>query len=405
MRRPWCAALAGTCLAVVFGASPCRALDAWPYDNGDEDPLFHLHRLVNYRPDPAWERAQERARFARSTVVLSSGSVGTDDLLTAMTLHVTEPVGAGFRFLADLEWLDDPSRENPGPDPYLGLERSVVGAWSLQFTVHPPSAKEELDLFVGSLWTRDERHEYIQLGLRFLDLLYGNKNGAQGTAVQDAVGFAWALRLKYDRIELAGEGEYRTPLERTFGDSASSPEVAREFEQRGASSSRLRYLWSERSLVEFELLHREFHREVDDRDPAGSTRIEEEVLVPSLRSLVALGERWTGRFELHRLRRGKTADRGAHEQYDRSEWMPAAFATWRASDRQSWELGYMLTSYEWSETVTPAPAASTREGTTDKLSLAWIYAPSPAMSLKLLLSHEPDLAKFGGGNVQLRGTF
>jgi hypothetical protein len=41
-------------VAVGFPAGnwrPSRALDYWPYDNGDEDPLTQLHRIINYRPD------------------------------------------------------------------------------------------------------------------------------------------------------------------------------------------------------------------------------------------------------------------------------------------------------------------------------------------------------------------
>jgi hypothetical protein len=108
---------------------------------------------------------------------------------------------------------------------------------------------------------------------------------------------------------------------------------------------------------------------------------------------------------LHLLRREQTEEHPAREEYDRREWMPAGFATWLASDRHALELGYMLTSYEWSQQDAQGAVLSTRQGTTDKVSIAWIFSPSSAFSLKLLLSHEPEIANFGGGNVQVRGAF
>jgi hypothetical protein len=124
-----------------------------------------------------------------------------------------------------------------------------------------------------------------------------------------------------------------------------------------------------------------------------------------MRSVVALGPRWTGRFELHLVDRNKTADRTVHERYERREVMPAGFAVWQASERQAIEVAYMLSSYEWTEQYTPGAPADTREGTTEKVSIAWIFTPSPAFSLKLFVSHQLSITEFGGGNVQLRGTF
>jgi hypothetical protein len=59
----------------------------------------------------------------------------------------------------------------------------------------------------------------------------------------------------------------------------------------------------------------------------------------------------------------------------------------------------MATHYSWTH------AGSAVGGSTDKVKAGWIFAFTPRAQVQFALSHELELERFGGGNVQFQLLF
>jgi hypothetical protein len=116
----------------------------------------------------------------------------------------------------------------------------------------------------------------------------------------------------------------------------------------------------------------------------------------SVRALAPLSPRWRMRAELHRLDRRATASGWRAFAYHRDEVMPGLWAEWRAGRRQVVELGYLGSFYRW-RYAGEEPAS----GFADKLELATVFRLDGNARLKLSLSHEVSLERFGGASVRL----
>ena len=84
----------GLVILSMLLASPALAQDL---PGGGPGPLLYLHPLVNYGFDPEWTRAWERSLQSANSLRVNVGSVSTDDFLTDVELHLTEPISSRFR--------------------------------------------------------------------------------------------------------------------------------------------------------------------------------------------------------------------------------------------------------------------------------------------------------------------
>lgn len=392
-------------LASLFLApGPAPAADPdWPFPDELRSRLVFVHPLVNYAVNPIWQRDWERSLAARNGIQATSGSVSTDDLYTDLVVNVTEPLGDRFRFLFRLVWREglhlDPERQ----EHWLGFEGRLTGGLGAFLQVNPTPDKEELDLMAGLVLVDRTRQRYLRLGVRWDDLLYERKNDQGGTSEGEPVGVTWEARYAAGRWELFTTGRYGSASRRAYPDSVLSPDLTSAYRQDGASTLRLRHVWSDLDFAGIEASHYRFEAEDLGRDAADNLKYGNEYVHLRGLGVVRIGGPWGLRPEIHWLRQWATGEGRRDFSHRREDLFPALFAELRAPGRSTWELGYLATHHQWSYTM--GPWTDDRDGYTDKIKLGWTYAFRPDARLQLSLSHELDLDRFGGGNVQYQMNF
>jgi hypothetical protein len=394
-----------TFLLLFSGPVPGATADEWTFDDEYRSPLLFLHPVIDYAFNPEWTRQWETNLVAENGLRLSSGSVSTDELLTFAQLNITQHLTHGFRFLSTYDGLEGLHVDVAPRDLFFGMELKVTGPLSVQGLLQPTSAKEDMDAIVGILLTDASRRQYARLSLRFEDFVYEDKNDVGGRSLQEPIGPQWALRGRWNRWELVSEGRYLSASERVFPDPALSPEVAASSRRYGASETRLRYLAGREGFATVAFGHYEYRESREGRAASPGYSYGNEVLLGTGRYLFWVDRRWGGRGELHYLHQQAEAEGARNYSYHRRDLMPAAFLRLRLGASSMLELGYMGTFYDWTMDSRDPGDGYDGEGYADKVKLAWTHRFLATARLRISLSHEPNLARFGGGNVQYQMLF
>lgn len=401
--RPWALAAGLSCLIPAAFPPAAAADDGWPFPRELRARLVFVHPLVNYAVDPVWQRRWERSLNAASGLQLTSGSVSTDDLYSDLMVNITESAGSRFRFLYRTEWREGLHLDRERHHHWLGFAGRMTGPLSAFLQVHPPADKEELDLQAGLLLTDASRERFLRIGLRWDDFLYGDKNELGAVSHAEPVSVIWELRHRAGPWEVFSTGGYGSGSRRSYPDSVRSPAAAAGFERQGAGTLRLRRIWSDRDFLSLEASHYRFEGEQESRPPGQDFTYRNEWV--HLRMLVVrpLGRSWTLRPEVHWLRQWSRAEGLRRFHHRREDIFPAVFLQRHGGGKSRWELGYMATHYRWRGSYEGAPDRG--DGFTDKIKLGWTWAFLPTARLQLSLSHEVDLERFGGFNVQYQMIF
>jgi hypothetical protein len=386
-------------MACLLATAPAAAAPPWPYPDQLRDRLVWVHPLVNYAFDPRWQREWERELARGRAIRTNVGSVSTDDLLTVVQVNVSEPLGGRFRFLYRLDWRDALHVDLPEQQHWLGFAAAIVRPVEAELQVHPAADKEDFDLRAGLLLADAERARYLRVGARWDDFLYGKKNDRGGVSRQESRGVQWELRWAAGRWELASAGSYAGSWSRVYPDSALSPLVAAATGRRGEGSLRLRFLTRDDAFVEAGAAHYVFRGGERRRDPDDSYGYANEWLHAHALALLDLSARVGLRPEFHWLRQWASADGRRTFTHRREDVFPAVFVQLRPGGRSTWELGYMASHHSWEF------SGRRVGGYTDKVKAGWIFAFTPRARLQCSLSHELDLDRFGGGNVQYQMLF
>jgi len=379
------------------------ATDGWPFPDELRSRLVFVHPLVNYAINPVWQRDWERHLVSANGVQMTVGSVATEDLYTDLTLNITEPLGGRFRFLYRMVWREglhiDISRQEHWP----GFEMGLFGRVAIHLQVHPTPDKEEFDLMTGLLLTDESRERYLRVSLRLDDFMYEPKNDLGGTSHEEPVAIQWELRHQTGRWELFSTGRYGSGSRRAYPDSALSPVLSGSYRRDGASTIRLRYLLNESDFLGLETSHYRFEADEQRRD--GVTGFEYGNEFVHLRGLgvVGIGGSWGLRPEINWLRQWASSTGRREFDHRREDFFPALFVELHAPGKSTWELGYMATHHQWEYTA--GDWVDNRDAYTDKIKFGWTYAFLPTARLQISLSHEVDLDRFGGGNVQFQMNF
>jgi len=385
-------------LAIVLltiGA-PVRAQDL---PGGGPVPLLYLHPLVNYGFDPEWTRNWELGLQSRNSLRVNVGSVSTDDFLTDVELHLTEPIASRFRVLYDVRWFEALHVETRETQHFLGFEFSALDGLGLQGQVHPASDKEDLDLRFGVVLHDESREQYARVLVRWEDPLFEDKNDVAGVQGQTATSLEWTARGVAGRFEAFTQGLYGSGWERSFPDPGQVPEPAADARRLNGSVSRVRGFVGAGRFAEIELMHHEFESSVTPRAMGIAAPYRNRFVDLALRGVWRFDDRWRARGELHRLDQSASSP---DFEYARVDWMPATWLRYAFGRVHSVEIGYMGTGYDW----TGSPYSPESEnGYRQKLELAWLIEPSERARVQLSLAHEPDPQKFGGGNVQVQVGF
>jgi len=387
----------GVVLALLV-ALAARA-QAHPLPGGGPNPLLYLHPLVNYGTDPDWTRAWERSLQSANSLRVNVGSVSTDEFLTDIELHVSEPISSVFRVLYDMRWFEALHVEPRDAEHFLGFGLAALPVLDVQLQVHPASRKEEIDLRVGLLLHDKSCEQYARFFLRWDDPLFDEKNGIGAVGEQTATSVQWVARGTLGPLEAFSRGLYGSANRRSYPDSTRIPDLISDSEQTGASETRVRLLDPGGSFVELEFAHHEFESSATPRATGVTGHYSNSLFDLALRGVWISGEAWRLRGEIHRL--GQHAESTSFD-YSRKEWMPALWLRRSLNQVHDIEVGYMGTSYRWSGSP---ESPQSEDGYRQKLELAWLIEPSESARLQFSVSHEPDPQRFGGANVQVQVVF
>jgi len=379
------------------------AADDWPFPDELRSRLIFVHPMVNYAINPVWQRDWERQLASSNGIQTTVGSVSTKDFSTDLTLNITEPLGEQFRFLYRMVWREGLHLDTSRQEHWLGFEMGLFGKLAAHLQVNPTPNKEEFDLLFGLFITDEIRERYLRVSLRLDDFMHDQKNDLGGTSKEEPVAIQWELRHQIGRWELFSSGRYGSGSQRAYPDSVLSPLVAGSFRRDGASTVRLRHVWSDRDFAGLEASHYRFEAAEQRRDGATDFEYGNEFVHLRGVGVVGIGGPWGLRPEIHWLRQWASAVGRREFTHRRDDFFPALFVELHAPGKSTWELGYMGTHHQWDYTV--GDWVDARDAYTDKIKLGWTYAFLPTARVQFSLSHELDLDRFGGGNVQFQMNF
>lgn len=388
-------ALAGMAL---FGPVTTAASEpAWPYERDLRNRLLLLHPLVNYALHPDQRAAWDRERIAGSAMLATIGSVHTEELLIDAQWALNADLARGLRLRNDIVWLETRHLPFARRDFWLGLERTATAGLAGVVQVQPAYDKENLDLRLGFLWSAgSDRSRYVQLLWVREDLVYAEKNDLGGIVAQPATGVDWLLRQELGRWTLTSQGRWRQDRVYSYPDSASSPALIREGGRDDGLTTRVTYAPAPRATVEATLSLNETAAAEVHRDGIYSHDYAGWLQHLSLSGLLPLDHRWRLRAEVHRASQRTDVTGWRAFRYRREETMAAVYGEWRWGGRHLLEAGYLNTWYDWQYAGEAA-----ENGRADKVSLAVQFGFVAEAALRFSLSHEVNLQRFGGFNLQI----
>lgn len=395
------AALALALMSAAAAAPAAAAEPDWPFERDLRNRLLLLHPLVNYAVHPDQRAAWERQRLAGSALLATIGSVHTEELLIDAQWALNAELAPGLRLRNDILWQQTRHLPFGRRDTWLGLEAAVTAQIAGVFQVQPAYDKEDLDLRLGFLWTPDAgRERYAQVLFVREDPVYAEKNPLGGRVQQAADGIDWLLRQESGRWTLTSTGRWRREFRREFPDPAQSPALARQSGRDNALDVRVAWAPAPRALAEAELALHETAAAQVHRDGVYTYGYAGWLRQLSVRGLLPLDRRWRLRVELHHVRQRADATGWRAFGYRRDETMAALFGEWRWNGRHQVEAGYLEAWQEWRYEGEPASP-----GRADKISVAVRFGLADQAALLLALSHEVDMRRFGGFNVQVYSAF
>jgi len=390
-------------LLFSWAPSPAAAAEPWPHSTIIGSRLGWVHPLVNYAVDPIWQRDWERRLLDGSSLQTTVGSVSTESFFTRMIVNLDRPLRGRFRFVYRGTWREGNHRDEDLQEHWLGLEARLAGPVGVHLQAHPTSDKAEMDLRAGLVLTDERRERYLRLSLRLDDFAYGAKNDLGGDSESESVGVQWEGRYTAGRWEMVSSGYYGSVSQRRYDDPELSPDLAAAVRDRGGSTWTVRYLLDDGDFLSVGADHDAFAAAECHRDADHSYAYDNESLHLRARWVLHARRTWGLRSEMHWLRQWSASSGRWNFRYRREDLFPALFGQWRPSASSTLELGYMACLHRWDYDTPWGPRPV--NDYTDKVKLGWLYAFTPEARLQVSISHEVDLDRFGGGNIQYQMTF
>jgi hypothetical protein len=375
----------------------------WPYDTDFGNALLHLHPELNYSQHPEWLDDWERSRFGDGRFRGAFGSSATDELLIdARWTFNPRLTTTGLRLRQDIVWQQRRHLPHDRLDLWLGFEQRVHGPWGVVAQATPAEDKETIDLRFGGLWASPDRTQYVQLLYLAEDFTADEKDPRQPATRDASRGVAWLVRLERGEWSLFSRGRWTGGYARRYPDAGASPTLRDESRRSDALVVRVR--WRPAPRTHLELAWRQAEDAAARRYRGDAARYDHAYAgwyrTMSARGLVPLSPRWRLRAELHGLARRATVSGWRAMVYHRDEVMPGLWAEWSVGTRHWIELGYLGTFHRWRDA-----GAAERSGFTDKVELAAVFGLRDGAGVKLSLSHEVSLERFGGASVRVVAGF
>ncbi len=394
-----------TLLLCGTGASAQVPDEDWDFEDGYQTQMLYLHSLVNYAYDLEWQYEWERRQFAGNSLRVNTGSVSSDELLTDIDLNITQPLNEKWRFMGrftrdGLRW-----RSVREEQLLLGLERSILESSAVYLTVNPEYDKETIDVAAGYTFYRDNREQYVRVGVLAEDFDWSAKNPFAGNQDQRPIAVEWAIRLGLaNDWWLYSDGEVGSGFERTFPDPTESPDVLRH--DRRENKAQVRLTRAERNGKAWSawVAWYDFNEVQEFRPPGFDYDYSNTVLNVAIEHTRRIGERHRLRLLAHYVdQQAESIGFNAHD-YDRQDILAGVFYEylWPMSGVT---LAYVLGQPDIIYTA-PDPGDNYKlDDYRDKVMLGWRYKFSEDAQIRLSISHEVAAQGFGGGGLQFQMFF
>lgn len=377
--------------------------DEWVLEDGYQTDLLYLHALANYAYDVEWQFDWERRQFAKNALRINTGSVSSDKLLTDVDLNINEQLSDKWRFFGRFDRAG--ARRRPGGEEslLLGFEGDVFESSALYIAANPEFNKEFLDVGVGYTLYRDNREQYIRLGLIAEDLNWDTKNQAGGSQEQRPLKLEWALRWPLpEQWWLYSEGKVGQGFERSFADSALSPETATHDRAEDRLEFRVtrggeRY-WS--AMLEWY----RFEEAKTFRTPGFDYDYSNTQLNIGVEHVRVINDRHRWRLLAQFVDQQADSIGFRQHDYERQDIIGGVFYE-RLKPKGAWTLAYAFSQPDLAYDALDVNASYAQDDYTDKLIVGWRHAFSDNASLRVSVSHEVSAKGFGGGAVQYQMFF
>ncbi len=376
----------------------------WEFEDAYDDDMLYLHALVNYSHDLYWQLEWERRLLADNGLRLNIGSVTSTELLTVADLNVNQDLNEKWRVQARAFRHETRHRPDRDDQFFIGLERSILESSSVFLMATPQFDKEFMDIHTGYTFYRDDRQQYVRVGVLLEDIVYDTKNELGGEYEQQPFALQWTVRLGTEDWWIFSEGRMGTGFERLFPDTDKSPELSRH--ERQENFARLKFTGSGRrdnawsTWVDWY----EFSETKLYRQPGFDYEYTNTQLNFAAEYVQTLRDRHRLRLLAHYVMQ-EAASRGfnAHD-YDRTDLLGGAFYEFL------WPNSGLIVSYAFGlpdveyRRLDDSRSLSLDEYR-DKLILGWRHNFSADAQILISVSHEVSVMGFGGGNLQFQMFF
>lgn len=376
----------------------------WDFEDAYRDDLLFVHSLVNYSYDLYWQLDWERRLLADNGLRFNTGSVTSTELQSLVDLNVNHDLNDKWRFQG--RFSRDRSRQRPGQeDQFLvGLERSILSSSSLFLMASPEYQKEFIDVFTGYSYYRQDRQQYLRVGVLLEDVVYGTKNDLGGEYEQQPVALQWAIRLGTENWWVFSEGKVGTGFERIFPDAAASPDLVRH--ERLENSARLKFTQTGTADNAWSVWidWYEFEDAKQYRQPGFDYDYTNTQINFAAEYVQTFLERHRLRLLAHYVQLDAESRGFSAHDYDRKEVLGGAFYEYL------WPSSGVTFAYALGrpdiEFRSPDDSGNFNlDEYRDKLILGWRYAFSVDAQILISVSHEVSTRGFGGGNLQFQMFF
>jgi hypothetical protein len=379
--------------------------DNWDFEDGYQTQMLYLHPLVNYAYDLEWQYGWERRQFAGNSLRINTGSVASDELLTAVDLNINQPLNEKWRFMG--RFTRDGHRWRPVREDQLllGLERSILDSSAIYLAVNPEYDKEFIDVAAGYTFYKDNREQYVRIGVLVEDLDWSANNAFGGNQDQRPIAVEWAVRLGLaNDWWLFSDGAVSSGFERTFPDPIASPDVLRHDRRENTAQIRLTRAERDGKAWSAWIAWYDFSELQEFRPPGFDYDYSTTVLNVAVEHTRRIGERHRLRLLAHYVdQQAESIGFNAHD-YDRQDILGGVFYEYL------WPKSGVTFAYAFGQPdiIYTAPDAADNYDLNDyrdKLIVGWRYTFSEDAQIRLSISHEIAAEGFGGGALQFQMFF
>jgi hypothetical protein len=392
-------------LLFIANANAQLPEEPWEFEDGYQTQMLYLHAFVNYAYDLEWQYEWERRQFVGNALRINTGSVASDELLTDIDINISQPLNDKWRFMGRFTRDGFRWQKLRKEQLLLGLERSIFDSSALYLTVNPEYNKESIDLAAGYTFYKDNREQYVRIGMLAEDFEWEAKEELGGLQGQDPIAVEWAIRLAFgNNWWLYSDGKVGTGFERTFPDPAKSPDVSRH--DRHENTAQLRVTRAEQDGKAWStwISWYDFNELKEFRSPGFDYDYSDTVISAAVEHTRLFGDR-------HRLRllaqfvdqQAESIGFNAHD-FDRQDILAGVFYEYL------WPKSGVTLAYAAGQPdiifTAPDPTDNYKlDDYRDKVILGWRYTFSEDAYIRVSISQEIAEQGFGGGAVQFQMFF